>query len=181
VTSGRWVLLFGLVGWAFGFVQMAWAGLDCGMPILGGGTCVGLSGADVLRYVLGGTVTVPLPGVAGGVIVGVDPRAALYAIPTALIGAALLLGVALWRRATSRTLPIWTALWLLAASGFAILAQSSVRAVVADAPALGLPAGAWQGAAGIYVTLVSLILVLAGLTMRWLSPLVARAHQLQPA
>jgi hypothetical protein len=130
---------------------------------------------------LGGTVAIPLPGSSGGVIVGVDPRAALYAIPTALIGAALLLAIALWRRATSPAIPIWTALWLLAASGFAILAQWGVREVVADAPALGLPAGAWQGAAGIYVTLASLVLVLAGLAMRWLSPHVSRAHQLQPA
>lgn len=178
--AGRWLLLAGLAGWAFGFLELPWVSADCASPLLAGGTCSGLRATQLLGPVLGGALGLPLAGGSNGFAAGVDPRAALYAIPTALLGAAVLLAVAFWRRAAVGTVYTWAALWLLAASGFAILARIGAQQAVAGGVS-GLPAGAWQAATGIYVTLGSLVLVLLGLALHWLAPHFLRNHQMQPA
>jgi hypothetical protein len=177
----RWLVLSGLAGWVIGFFEMPWLSADCGNPVLVGGSCAGVRVTDLLGHALGDALTTPLPGSASGLFVAIDPRAALYAIPTALLGAALLLAIAAWRRAGTPAVYIWAALWLLAASGCAILARSAAQQAVSGAPTPGLAAGAWQAAQGIYVTLGSLVLVLLGLAAHWLSPVFSRNHAAQVA
>ena len=161
---GASALTIGLGLWAVSTFVMPWASVNCSTTPLFLGTCTGLSYSSVLRLGIADVTTV------------IDPLVARYAVGVLLGGGAAMIVAGLWLRARSVALCAWATLWLALAAGFAWLAEDGVGVVVEKHDALGLQAGAWTGENAVLLTLLGLILALAGLVYLWMDALRHR-HQ----
>ncbi len=150
--------------WAFGFLGMPWATVNCtAMPLLVG-RCIGIGSNGAIAYAV---ARAPLH---------IDPLMAFYAgnLLQGLGGLLLLYG--LWWRRLSSALCLWATLWLLAAVGFFVLGDVGVGIVTASALSLGLPSGTWRGDTGVPVTFAGLVIVLFSLVPLWRAALTT-AHK----
>ncbi len=162
---GASVLNLGLIIWAFGFLSVGWAAVNCSQTPLLLGSCKGIPASSALYAGL----TQATSGIAissasdPSMLLYLDPSIAQNAVGILLgIGAAMIfLGV--WLRAVTRTFCVWTTLWLVAAVALVGLASSGVGAIIADPTRYGLTAGTWTGQGGVFITLVGLIIALVGL------------------
>jgi hypothetical protein len=140
--------------WLLGFLAIPWVEVNCGslqltLNHLASGACGELDSADALSAQLVQRLSPNAWNLSEGI----------YPLYGALIGGAALLLLAVWRRPTSRVVALWAALWLAAASGTAFLAYRGVGVVITTSPALTTDAsGAWNGATGVAVTLLGLVL-----------------------
>ena len=162
---GASALNLGLIIWAIGFLVVGWASLNCNQTPLIIGSCQGVPSSSALfaglAQVTGGTVVASVNDPQ--LLVLLDPGIARYAIGILLgVGAALIfLGV--WLRAVTRMFCIWTALWLVAAVVFVGVGYAGIGAIMAYPTRYGLPAGAWTAQSGVFITLIGLIIAIAGL------------------
>lgn len=129
-----------------GVFVMPWATVNCTQTPLFIGQCTGVSFAGAASA-----------GVRAH-ISGFDPLAGQYAAPILLAGGALLLLLGVWRRDLFRAGGLWLVVWLLVATGCAVVGDLGAGAIVANAPALGLPAGRWSGDTGIVIAFLGLLL-----------------------
>ncbi len=159
VPGAGWLTL-GLVVFLIGILEMGWAAVDCTATPLFVGQCNGLSFSSVLHY-----------GIATHTD-AFDPVAALYAIPTLLVGGAALalVGVWWWRRLTPG-LCLWITLYLAIATFFFVVAYAGVGAIVAEASALGLQAGRWTGQIGIMIAGAGLVIGWGAAVVLWVRAL----------
>lgn len=170
-APGVYALTMGAVAWAVGFLASAWATLNCSGFVLVSTFCTGLGADGALRYGMNvGVATDPF----FGQLVTIDPLIARAALGFLLAGGAALVVAAVWRRALSRTVCAWASVWLVAASALALVALAGVNRVVANPAALGLPAGAWDPALGMYGTFLALLVCLVGVSMLWVTALTGR-------
>lgn len=162
---GASALNLGLIIWAIGFLVVGWASLNCNQTPLIIGSCQGVSSSSALfaglAQVTGSTVVASVNDPQ--LLVLLDPGIARYAIGILLgVGAALIfLGV--WLRAVTRMFCIWTALWLVAAVVFVGVGYAGIGAIMAYPARYGLPAGTWNAQSGVFITLIGLIIAIAGL------------------
>jgi hypothetical protein len=162
---GASLLNLGLLIWAFGFLVTAWASLNCTQTPLLVGSCQGTSASGALSAGIAQATAGLVFGSATdpSILLALDPNVARDAIGILLGGGALLIFLGVWLRAVTRTFCVWTTLWLLVAVALVGVAYNGVGAIVANPTHYGLPAGVWQGASGVLITLVGLILAIAGL------------------
>ncbi|HEX5439543.1 MAG TPA: hypothetical protein VFW76_01560 [Ktedonobacterales bacterium] len=162
---GASVLNLGLIIWAFGFLSMGWAAVNCTQTPLLLGSCKGIPASSAL---FAGLVQA-----SGGIVVTsandpnmllfLDPAIAQNAIGILLgVGAAMIF-VGVWLRAVTRTFCVWTTLWLVAAVALVGLAYSGVGAIIAHPRSVGMASGNWTAQSGVFVTLIGLIIALIGL------------------
>lgn len=136
----------GLVIWGIGTLVFPWASVGCtGVPLVSG-RCLGAPFGSSLGYGISAYAST------------FDGLFALYAAGGLLAIGALELLIGLWWGPISWRLCAWAALWLLAATGLAALADAGVGVVVRGHGAPGLPAGPWTGDNGIFTTFVGLLL-----------------------
>lgn len=136
---------------------LPWATVNCaGAPLIFG-RCTGIPFSAALGAGIRSTTS------------AFDPLAAKYAALVLLVGSAVFILVAIWRRRLTRRLCVWISLWLLAAAGAAALADAGVSAVIANPTAQGLPAGSWTGDNGIACALLALLIGLAGTVYLWIA------------
>lgn len=140
--------------WFFGFLAIPWVEVNCDslqltLNHLVDGACGQLDSADALSSQLVQQVSANTWNLSEGI----------YPLYGALIGGAVLLFIAVWRRPDARVVSLWAALWLAVASGTAFLAYRGVGVVITSSPALTTEAsGVWNGATGVAVTLFGLLL-----------------------
>lgn len=162
---GASVLNLGLIIWALGYFVAGWASLNCTQSPLFFSSCQGIPASGALSAGIaqaGGNLIVS-SATDPNLLLFVDPGIARYAIGILLGVGALLIFLGVWLRAVTRAFCVWTTLWLLAAVALAGVAFSGVGALVAHPTRYGLTAGTWSGESGIFVTLLGLIIAIAGL------------------
>jgi hypothetical protein len=138
-------LTFALAVWAAGIFLFPWATTNCGSVPLIAGTCTGLPFTSALRLGINGHAQ------------AFDPLVSLHAVGLLLgIGAALIFLTA-WLGRITRSFYVWVALWLLAATFIAFVANAGVGLLVAHPAAQGL-SGRWNGDNGIIVTFLGLLI-----------------------
>lgn len=140
------LLILSAVLFLIGVFVMPWATVNCPQTPLFLGQCTGVNYA--------GATSAGIRAYASFF----DPLAARYAIPILLAGGAVLMALGVWRRDLFRAGGFWLALWLLIATGFAILGDVGAGALIANPPAYGLPTGHWSGDSGIVVAFLGLLL-----------------------
>lgn len=156
---GGAALSVGILVWAVGFFAVPWATVNCpSLPLTVNhfteGACGGLDSADALAYQVAQGVSARTWNIGAGIY-------PLYGI---LLGGALLLLAAIWLRPASRLVLGWASVWLLLATGAAFLAYRGVGFITTHPPALSAEAsGAWNGATGVAVTLLGLLLAWAAI------------------
>lgn len=162
---GASALNLGLIIWVIGFLVVGWASLNCNQTPLIIGSCQGIPASSALfaeiAQAAGSTAVTSVNDPQ--LLVLLDPGIARYAIGILLgVGAALIfLGV--WLRAVTRTFCVWTALWLVAAVVIVGVGYAGIGAIIAHPARYGLPAGTWSVQSGVYITLIGLVIAIAGL------------------
>jgi hypothetical protein len=162
---GAGVLNLGLIIWAFGFLSMGWAAVNCTQTPLLLGSCKGVPASSALFAGLvqtSGSIVVT-SATDPNILLLLDPNIAQDAIGILLgVGAAMIF-VGVWLRAVTRTFCVWTTLWLVAAVALVGLAYSGVGVIIAHPRSVGMAAGNWTAQGGVFVTLIGLIIALIGL------------------
>lgn len=162
---GASALNLGLIIWAIGFFSVGWAAVNCNQSPLFFSSCQGIPASSALYA--GITLATSNTTVTSAndirVLLFLDPNIARNAIGILMgVGAALLfLGV--WLRAVTRAFCIWATLWLLVAVALVGLTYSGVGAIIAHPTRYGFDTGTWAAQSGVFVTLIGLIIAMAGL------------------
>lgn len=149
-------LTLGLIIFLIGVLGMGWTAVNCTDRPLFLGNCTGLAFTGVLHY---------------GIATQTDafnPIAALFAIPTLLVGGAILVVVGLWwwRRLTPG-LSLWITLYLATATFFFIVGYAGTGAIAAHSADLGLQPGTWTAQAGLWVAALGLLIGWLALIPLW--------------
>lgn len=143
--------------WLAATFVLPWATVSCAETPLLFGRCTGIPFNSALGVGIRTSTTV------------FDPLAAKYAIPALLTGTAVFILGAVWMRRLTRRLCAWITLWLAASAGCVALADTGVGAVIANAPAQGLPSGSWSGDNGIACAVLALLIGLGGVGYLWIA------------
>ncbi|MBF6590306.1 MAG: hypothetical protein IVW57_07215 [Ktedonobacterales bacterium] len=151
LPRGTGWLTAAVIFWAVGFLVMPWGAVNCDALPLIYGTCTGVSGSAALQVALENLTT------------SVDPLAAHSAVALLLAGGGALVLASLWLRVAAAAQRVWSALWLLAALGIALLTYTGIAAITTRASDFGLPTGTWRGEGGLWVTFLALPLGIVGL------------------
>ncbi|HEU5369483.1 MAG TPA: hypothetical protein VFU69_13510 [Ktedonobacterales bacterium] len=162
---GAAVLNLGLIIWAAGFLMVGWASLNCNQAPLLAGSCQGVPASSALSA----SIALATTGVVfhstsdPQMLFFLDPNIARHAIGILLGVGAVLIFLGVWLRVVTRVFCVWTTLWLVAAVATVGLAYSGVGLIVAHPARYGLPAGTWSAESGVFITLLGLIIAIAGL------------------
>jgi hypothetical protein len=152
--AGVGLFTAGTAIWLLGFAAVPWVAVNCtSLPLtlnhFADGVCGVLDSADALSTQLVQHISPNTWNLSDG----------MYPIYGALLGGALLLLVAVWRRPASRMVAVWATLWLAAASLASFLAYRGVGVVIQQSPALTTDAqGVWNGTTGVAMALFGLLL-----------------------
>jgi hypothetical protein len=162
---GASVLNLGLIIWAFGFLSAGWAAVNCSQSPLFFSSCQGISASSALFAGLAQANSGVAVSSANdpAMLLFLDPNIARNAIGILLGFGAAMIFLGVWLRAVTRTFCIWTTLWLAAAVALVGLAYSGVSAIIDQPTRYGLAAGSWTAQAGVFITLLGLIIALIGL------------------
>jgi len=144
--SGMGSLTLGLVIWAVGIYLFPWATVNCTATPFILGTCSGVPFSSTLR--------IGLINNAGAF----DPLVSLYAVGLLLGIGAVLIFLASWSARITGGFYTWVALWLVAATGFALLGVAGVGPLVSHPATYGLAAGAWRGDDGIAASFLGVLI-----------------------
>ncbi len=147
--SGMGPLTLGLLIWAVGIFLFPWATVNCTATPLILGTCTGAPFSSALRIGLSN---------AGNNAGAFDPLVSLYAVGLLLGIGAVLIFLASWSARITGGFYTWVALWLVAATGFALLGVAGVGLLVSHPVAYGLPAGTWRGDDGIAASFLGVLI-----------------------
>lgn len=164
---GAGALNLGLLIWAWGFLSAGWASLNCNQSPLFFSSCTGTPASGALFAGLAQATRGILISSAYDprILVLLDPNIARNAVGILLGVGALLIFLGVWLRAVTRAFCVWTTLWLALAVALAGVAYTGVSAIVAHPTFYGFAAGVWRGESGIWITLLGLILAVAGLSI----------------
>lgn len=162
---GASALNLGLIIWAIGFFSVGWAAVNCTQSPLFFSSCQGIPSSSALYagIALATSTTTVTSANDIRVLLFLDPNIARNAMGILMgVGAALLfLGV--WLRAVTRAFCVWATLWLLVAVALVGLTYSGVAAIIAHPTRYGFDTGTWTAQSGVFVTLIGLIIAMAGL------------------
>ncbi len=149
-------LTLGLIIFLIAILGMGWTAVNCTDRPLFLGNCTGLTFPGVLHY-----------GIATQTS-AFDPVAALFAIPTLLVGGAVLVvtGLWWWRRLTPG-LALWLTLYLATATCCYLVAYAGTGAIALHSGALGLQSGTWTAQSGLWVAALGLLLGWISLVPLW--------------
>lgn len=152
-------LLVGMVLWGVGYLALPWASGNCATIHLSlthyvDSTCAALDSGDTLMAYVS-------PHLSASTSIGWFAQNILVLGFVLLYGAAPLLLLGAGRSVYTRGFCGWVLVWLLAATGMALLSYRGVSAAIANPPYFA--GGAWHGDLGIAVTLAGLVCTWASL------------------